>query len=99
MTHFLTRYVWKVRDLMRHALITAGTIGIGRQVTETLLKKGYSVTANYRSDKKAAKTLRESSASESDKLQTVQVDVTQKEDCERLIIETMKTFGRIDLLI
>lgn len=84
---------------MRHALITAGTKGIGRKVTETLLKKGYSVTANFRSDEKAAKTLQETFSSYSDCLQTLQGDVTRREDCVRLIEETVNTFGRLDLLI
>lgn len=35
---------------MRHAIITAGSKGIGREVTERLLQKGCSVTVNYRSD-------------------------------------------------
>lgn len=86
-------------DPMRHALITAGTKGLGKKVTETLLKKGYSVTANYRSDRQAAAALEKSFACESGRLQTLQGDVTKKEDCLRLIDLTYETFGRIDLLI
>lgn len=84
---------------MRHALVTAGTKGIGRKVTETFLKEGYSVTANYRSDEKAVKELRETFDSYSDRLQFLQGDVTQKQDCKRLVDETVRAFGRIDLLI
>lgn len=84
---------------MRHALVTAGTKGIGRKVTETLLKEGYSVTANYRSDEKAAKNLQETLPSYSEHLQTLQADVADKQDCQRLIKETVDAFGRIDLLI
>ncbi|HEX7066493.1 MAG TPA: SDR family oxidoreductase [Bacillales bacterium] len=84
---------------MRHALVTAGTKGLGKKVTETLLKKGYSVTANFRSDEKAAKALRETLSSYSDRLETLQGDVTNKQDCHRLIDETVKAFGKIDLLI
>lgn len=84
---------------MRHALVTAGTKGLGKKVTEMLLSKGYSVTANYRSDEKAAKSLQNEFANMSDRLQTLQGDVTNKEDCIRLVDETVRMFGRIDLLI
>ncbi|HET7578157.1 MAG TPA: SDR family oxidoreductase, partial [Bacillales bacterium] len=84
---------------MRHALVTAGTKGLGKKVTETLLKKGYSVTANFRSDEKAAKALREEFSFASDRLQTIQGDITKKSDCLCLIDETVQAFGRIDLLI
>ncbi len=42
---------------MRHAFITAGTKGLGVQVTEALLVKGYSVTVTFRSDKETVKML------------------------------------------
>lgn len=84
---------------MRHALVTAGTKGIGKKVTEMLLKNGYSVTANYRSDEKAAKELEETFTAYTDCFQTLQGDVSNREDCQRLIDKTVHTFGRIDLLI
>ena len=44
---------------MRHALITAGTKGLGKQVTEKLLAKGYSVTVTYHSDITAMEKMKE----------------------------------------
>lgn len=84
---------------MRHAIVTAGTKGLGKKVTETLLKKGYSVTANYRSDKKAAEAMKNAFSGDSDRLQMIQGDVTKKEECQRIIEDTYQAFGRIDLLI
>lgn len=63
---------------MRHALITAGTKGLGKQVTEKLLTEGYSVTVTYRSDIRAAKAMREKYEHIAERLQFVQADVTKK---------------------
>jgi 3-oxoacyl-[acyl-carrier protein] reductase len=86
-------------SLVRHALITAGTKGLGRKVTERLLEKGYSVTVNYRSDENAVKSLKEAYRHAEDRLQFVQGDVTKKEDLIRLVDEAVQRFGRIDFLI
>lgn len=86
-------------ESMRHALVTAGTKGIGRKVTETLLQKGYSVTANYRSDHEAARELKETFSAYSTRLQVVKGDVSKKEDCVHVIEMARQSFGKIDLLI
>lgn len=89
----------KVVGYMRHALITAGTKGIGRQVTEKLLREGYSVTANFRSDERAAEQLLTTFADDKERLQLVRGDVTKPDDCRHLVTEAVAVFGRIDLLI
>lgn len=65
-------------DCVRHALITAGSKGLGRKVTESLLNMGYSVTVNYRSDDEAVRQMKEELHQYEDKLQFVQGDVTKK---------------------
>ncbi|WP_100373760.1 SDR family oxidoreductase [Bacillus sp. FJAT-45037] len=84
---------------MRHALITAGSKGLGVQVTEALLKEGYSVTVTYRSDLKAVEKIKQRWQEAHERLQFIQADVTKKEDIERVVIETTDRFGKIDLLI
>ncbi|MFX3625387.1 MAG: SDR family oxidoreductase [Ectobacillus sp.] len=83
---------------MRHALITAGSKGLGRKVTEELLDRGYSVTVTYRSAEAAAQ-LQEQYAHLKERLQLIQADVTKKEDLYKVVDETMARFGRIDCLI
>lgn len=89
----------KVVKTMRHALITAGTKGIGRQVTEKLLNEGYSVTVNYRSDEEAVKQLQARFPDKADRLQWVKGDVTQPADCRYMVQQTIDAFGHLDLLI
>ncbi|UOQ94133.1 SDR family oxidoreductase [Halobacillus shinanisalinarum] len=84
---------------MRHAIITAGTKGLGKKVTEQFLQAGHSVTVTYRNDKKKAEELIEQYASINNRIHLVQVDVTSKADLKRLVKETMDRFGRIDFLI
>ncbi|WP_332634433.1 SDR family oxidoreductase [Halalkalibacter flavus] len=84
---------------MRHAFITAGTKGLGVQVTESLLAKGYSVTVTFRSDQDVVRSLEEKWKEYADLLQFVQADVTKKEDIQHAVDLAMDRFKRIDILI
>lgn len=84
---------------MRHAVITAGSKGIGRQVTEKFLDMGCSVTVNYRSDVARIDELQKDWEADADRLQFVQGDVTKKEDITMVFNEAIRRFGRVDYLI
>lgn len=68
---------------VRHAVVTAGSKGLGKKVTEQLLQKGCSVTVNFRSDLSRVNELKEEWKEYADRLQFVQGDVTQKEDIKK----------------
>ncbi len=82
---------------MGHALITAGTKGLGRKVTESFLEMGHRVTVSYRSDQEKAEELKRLYPNAN--LHLVQADVTQKKDLENLVLEAENKFGGIDYLI
>ncbi|WP_226667041.1 SDR family oxidoreductase [Metabacillus litoralis] len=84
---------------MRHALITAGSKGLGKKVTEEFLKNGFSVTVNYHQDIQAVEELKHTYSHMLDRLLFVQGDVTKKEDLTKIIQLTIERFGRIDCLI
>ncbi|MBB6452110.1 3-oxoacyl-[acyl-carrier protein] reductase [Salirhabdus euzebyi] len=84
---------------MKHAIVTAGTKGLGKKVTELFLKKGYSVTATYRSDRKKADMLKEELSDYHEHLQLIQVDVQKEKDLKMLVEKAYTKFGRIDFLI
>ncbi|MFG6148271.1 SDR family oxidoreductase [Halobacillus sp. B23F22_1] len=84
---------------MRHAIITAGTKGLGRKVTEQFLNAGHSVTVTYLTDRSKAEELLENYAHLKDRIQVVRVDVRHKVELEKLVDDTMNRFGRIDFLI
>ncbi|ASS92151.1 MAG: SDR family NAD(P)-dependent oxidoreductase [Bacillaceae bacterium] len=84
---------------MRHAIVTAGSRGLGRKVTELFLEKGYSVTVSYHNNQTGVEQLQEKYASMRDRLLFIRCDVTKKEDLIRLIDQTYQCFGRIDCLV
>ncbi|MFG6116622.1 SDR family oxidoreductase [Halobacillus sp. MO56] len=84
---------------MRHALITAGTKGLGKMVTTRFLEMGHSVTVTYRTDRDKAEQLLEDWLDHHDRIQIIQVDVTKKKDLIELVQQTIDRFGRIDYLI
>ncbi|RWZ59775.1 SDR family oxidoreductase [Halobacillus fulvus] len=84
---------------MRHAIITAGTKGLGRKVTEQFLKKGVSVTVTYRQDKEKALKLLDEFPEQRDSILLVQADVTSVQDIQNVVEKTIDTFGRVDYLI
>lgn len=84
---------------MRHALITAGTKGLGLKVTERLLAEGYSLTVSYRSDELAVEQLKTRWQDAQARIQFVQADVTKKHDLSKMVQAANHTFGRIDVLV
>ncbi|MRG87704.1 SDR family oxidoreductase [Salinibacillus xinjiangensis] len=84
---------------MRHAIVTAGTKGLGRKVTEELLENGYSVTATYRSDHKKADELAQAFKKYENALQILQIDVCNPGQLSDLVRSAYERFGRVDCLV
>ena len=85
---------------MRHAIITAGTKGLGKKVTDQFINKDCTLTIHYRSDTEALSKIKEELKDVNPtRLHFFQGDVTKKEDMHRLVEEAYEKFGRIDYLI
>ncbi|CAM3857762.1 SDR family oxidoreductase [Alkalicoccus chagannorensis] len=84
---------------MRHALVTAGTKGLGKQVASSLIEKGYSVTATYRSDHEAAESCRREWEAQGADVQLIQADVQKKEELESMMDQVLDTYRRLDVLV
>ncbi|WP_099158774.1 SDR family oxidoreductase [Virgibacillus ndiopensis] len=84
---------------MGHALITAGTSGLGRMVTEAFVKAGHYVTTTYRSNYEKAKEVMDDLADYRELIHIVKTDVTDKKDIENLVSEAVEHHGGIDFLI
>jgi acetoacetyl-CoA reductase/3-oxoacyl-[acyl-carrier protein] reductase len=80
----------------RVAVVTGGTRGLGRAVTEALLEQGSTVVAVYRDDTDAA---RELEARHGDALVVEQADLREPDVCIGLIARVLDRFGRIDYLV
>lgn len=77
------------------ALVTGGTRGIGRAVTERLVADGWSVLATYRRDDDAANAL----AAGLDRLVVRKADVAATADCEAAVAAAVGAFGHLDHLV
>jgi len=81
------------------ALVTGGTRGIGRGVSEALLKAGAKVVATYHSNAKAAKEFAESRKEYSASLDLGSFDVTKYAQVEDFYRYVEETYGEIQILV
>jgi len=80
--------------LARVALVTGGTRGIGKAITEELVKAGYKVAANYAGNDKAADELAKAL-----KIKVYKWDVGDYEACQAGIRRVEADVGPVDVLV
>lgn len=83
------------------AIITGGDSGIGRAVALAYAREGADVVFTYYSDMESqdAQETRRLVEEAGQKVLSYKIDQAQCEDCERVIEETFKHFGRLDILV
>lgn len=79
-------------------IITGGTSGIGKAIAMAFAKRGARIVISGRNPDGLKNTKEELETFTKDVL-TVQADVSNENDCVRLINETLNRFGSIDILI
>jgi len=87
----------KLRDKV--ALITGGDSGIGRAVAIAFAKEGADVAAVYLEEEKDANETKHLVEKEGRKCLLITGDVGQEEFCRKAVEQTMKEFGKIDILV
>jgi NAD(P)-dependent dehydrogenase (short-subunit alcohol dehydrogenase family) len=83
----------------RVALVTGGTRGIGRAVTERLADSGVDVAAGYASDDVAAEAVRDRCEKAGARVTLHRVDVGDAQSCQRLVDEVLDRHGQLDYLV
>ncbi len=81
------------------ALVTGGSRGIGRSICTQLAAHGAAVAINYNQSAEQAEDLRQKIEAAGGKAITVQADVRQPADAERMVEETVAALGRLDVLV
>ena len=84
----------------KSVLVTGAARGIGKQIAITLAKEGYDVAINYREMTEELEKLK--SEIENDynvKCCLVQGDVSNFEDAENMVKQTVQELGKIDVLV
>lgn len=81
------------------AIVTGGSSGIGSSIALALAAEGAAVTINYHSHPDQAEAVRKQIADAGGKALVVQGDVSKPADIQTLVDETVKAFGRLDIMI
>ena len=85
-------------DLMKTALITGGTSGIGLAAAKIFTDNNFNCIIAGRSQLKAQAAL-EHLKSADNRVFFIPADVSKVEDCDKLVNKTIAKFGRLDILI
>ncbi|KAB2338154.1 SDR family oxidoreductase [Cytobacillus depressus] len=82
------------------ALITGGAAGIGRRTAYQLAENGVHLAINYRKSKVEAVSLAEElTKNYGTKNMAIGGDITNVEDCQRIVNEALSNFSSIDIFI
>jgi 3-oxoacyl-[acyl-carrier protein] reductase len=81
------------------ALVTGASKGIGASIAKHLAAEGASVVVNYASSKDGADRIVNEIKSKGGKAVAVQANVSNVDDITRLLAETKKAFGKLDVLV
>lgn len=81
------------------ALVTGSSKGIGRAVALELAKGGANVTVNYSSSRKEAEEVGQLIEQMGGKSLLVGCDVSDQEAVERMVQQTVDTFGGLDIFV
>ena len=81
------------------AFITGATRGIGKEIALELSKRGFDIAVNYRKETSELEEVKKEIEENGVKSFFVQGDVSSFEDCEKMVENVEKEFGKIDVLV
>jgi len=86
-------------DDRRVALVTGGAGGIGRFVSLRLARDGFSVVLNYAGNAEKAEQVATEIKSAGGQALTIEADVSNEADVERMFKQIIDAFGSIDVVV
>ena len=90
---------WEEKNMNKVAFITGGTKGIGKQIAKTLSQNKFDIVINYRTENEELKNLKKEIENFNVKCLLVKGDVSNFEDCKKMVEIIIKEFGQINVLV
>jgi glucose 1-dehydrogenase len=81
------------------AIVTGGNSGIGKAIVLALAEQGANVCIDYVANEQATEELEKKIVALGDQAIGVDADVSKVDDLQRLVDETVKAFGRLDVMV
>ena len=81
------------------AMVTGSSRGLGRAIVLELAKNGYDVVINYNNSEERAKLVKEEVEKYGVKSLIIKCDISNEEEVKSMVDETIKEFGKIDVLV
>ena len=81
------------------ALITGGTRGIGKEIAYTLAEENYDIIINYRTENEELMKLKKEIEQKQVRCLLLKGDVSNFEDCKKLVEEAINRMNHIDVLV
>ena len=81
------------------AIVTGASRGIGRAIAKELAANGAFVIVNYNGSKQAADETVDEITQLGGKAVSIQCNVADAAECEKMITDVIHTYGRIDILV
>jgi 3-oxoacyl-[acyl-carrier protein] reductase len=81
------------------ALVTGGGTGIGRGISVAFAREGGAIVVNYQKSKEKAEETVGHIRQKGGRAIARQADVRREADCKRLVDETVREYGRLDVLV
>ena len=81
------------------ALVTGGGVRVGRAIAWALASSGYRMVVNYHTSATATQTLVDQIREEGGDCISVQADVADRPQVDRLLDVTLEKYGGIDVLV
>lgn len=83
----------------RVAVVTGASKGIGAEIAREFARQGAAVVVNYATSREGAERVVRDIEQHQGRAVTVQADIAKPADIKRLFAETLKAFGRVDVLV
>lgn len=81
------------------ALITGGTRGIGKEIAYTIAEENYDIIINYRTENEELMKLKKEIEQKRVRCLLLKGDVSNFEDCKKLVEEAINRMNHIDVLV